>query len=249
MPSRPAASKPRAISPTAACGGMVGSAPSSSRMPGRLGGELPGAQPVDLGAQLGDEAGQVGLLAGGRSLAGGAGDAGLVDEAGEEALALPLEQPDALGELGLAVTGALELAAGARQLGGGGGLAGPCAGGGFLLARRHVARRRQLALQLREPALEVDDLLERSSEQPFRISAQPRLHQPIGTHRDPETLHGVSVGKRYRKGKPQRRGDPDGYRGSGPRRYFTVSSPCPDGSALGAVEEPGEAQPDEARAW
>ena len=154
--------------------------------PGRLGGGLPGAEPIDLGAQLGDEARQVGLLAGGILLAGSAVDAGLVDEAGEETLPLPLEQPDPFSQLRLPVARDLHLAAGAGQLGGGGGLPGAGAGSRLLLPRRDVARSRQLALQLGEPALEVDDLLERSSEQRFRISAQPAStnpSEPIGIPR------------------------------------------------------------------
>ena len=110
--------------------------------PGRLGGQLPRSKPLDLGAQLGDEAGQVGLLSGRLARRGSAGDAGLVDEAGEEALALPLQQPDPLRELLIAATQGVEVAPGPGQLGQRSRLARAGGGRRLLLSRRHLTRSR-----------------------------------------------------------------------------------------------------------
>ncbi len=165
--------------------------------PRRDGGGAERAERLDLGPQLGDEPGEVGLVLVRRRRARRARralEAGPLDEPAEEPLPLGLEEPDPVLGLGGAAVGVgaraplsrerlleLDLAApghrrlAARALRGGHGGA-------------------ELGLELGDPALEEDDLLEGAPEEALRIVDVPRAALPA--------VH-------TRPARPPPRGDPD----------------------------------------
>ncbi len=156
--------------------------------PCRDGGVPEDPERLDLGAQLGDEPGEIRLAVLRRGLAGrpgGAVEPRPIDQPAEEPLALGLEQPDPVVELGGAPLdlGALRLLGRERLLE----LHFPPAHAARVSARavRRGPGRGELGLELGHPALEEDDLLERAPEEALRLVVVLRAARPAVHSRPP----------------------------------------------------------------